>query len=69
MVDDMIITDNALIGKLYREMERRQTNSSLGMDDPDAIAYAKAYLSALDRPKHGNPIELSDRLKEAIGLK
>ena len=69
LVDEHNLADQALIGKLYREMERKQDSSPLGMDNPDAVAYANAYLLALDRPKHGKTVVLPPHLRAAVGLK
>lgn len=57
-----------LIGKLYRAGEKVADESPLGLHDPDARAYFKAYTQAIDAGKHGNAIDLPDRLREKLGM-
>ena len=63
-----MLEDHALVSRMYKEMTKIHDSSPLGMDDPDAIAYANAYLAAIDRGKHGIEVLLPDHLRKVIGL-
>ena len=63
------VSDQALVGKMYQQMSKIHKESPLGMDDPDAVAFANAYLAAIDRGKHSIDVMLPDHLKARIGLK
>lgn len=69
MTDATLTSEHALVGKLYRQMEKVERTSALGMGDPDYIAYAKAYISAVDHGKHDLDLDLPAHLREAVGLK
>jgi TusA-related sulfurtransferase len=69
MTDVSVLQEHAFIAKLYKAMEKIQKSSPRGMDDPDAIAYANAYVMALNRGKHGVDISLPQHLRAAVGLK
>ena len=49
-------------------MEKAQTSSELGMDDPDAIAFGIAYRQALELGKHGGQITLPAHLRKQVGI-
>lgn len=68
MTDPSAKEEYAFIGKLYKEMEKLHVSSPQGMDDPDAIAYANAYVNALNRGKHGVEIDLPRHLRASVGL-
>lgn len=57
----------ALIGKLFRKMEKLYDKH--GMDDVDGRLLADAYLIALDNPKHGGKIQLPAHLMKELKLK
>lgn len=50
------------IGRLFRLWEKVVARSPTGMDDPDALALANAYLQALKAGKHGGDISLPQHL-------
>ena len=56
------------IGKLYKAGERKAKQSELGLNDPDAAAFFTAYTMAIDHGKHGDGIQLTDRLRKEVGL-
>ena len=68
LLDSQRLKEHALVGKLYREMEKIQANSPLGMTDPDAVAYAEAYIAAIDNSKHDIGVNLPPHLRKSIGL-
>ncbi|CAM9259986.1 unnamed protein product, partial [Ectocarpus fasciculatus] len=69
LTDNALNSEYALIGKLYRQMEKVAQISELGMSDPDYISYANAYISAIDHGKHDLDVPLPEHLRSAVGLK
>jgi len=57
-----------LIGKLYRAGEAVADESELGLCHPDAKAYFRAYVQAIDTGKHGNCIHLPEHLRAKVGM-
>ncbi len=68
LIDDEVLREQLMVSRLYKEMEKIQKTSEKGMDDPDALAYADAYLQALDLGKHGRKIKLKKELRRAAGI-
>jgi hypothetical protein len=69
VVTSNLADEHALVAKMYNLMQKVHETSNLGMDDPDAIAYANAYLSAIDRGKHDIEVLLPPHLLKALGVK
>lgn len=57
-----------MIGKLYCAGEKAADKSPEGLADPDARAFFKAYAQAIDAGKHGNSIDLPERLRKQVGM-
>eukprot|EP00930_Biecheleria_cincta_P097084 TRINITY_DN88813_c0_g1_i1.p1 TRINITY_DN88813_c0_g1~~TRINITY_DN88813_c0_g1_i1.p1 ORF type:complete len:672 (+),score=86.51 TRINITY_DN88813_c0_g1_i1:156-2018(+) len=57
-----------MIGKLYCAGEKAADKSPDGLFDPDARAFFKAYAQAIDAGKHGNSIDLPERLRKEVGM-
>jgi hypothetical protein len=58
-----------LVGKLYKLASKAaDENTELFMNDPDAMAFARAYSEALDYRKHGRNISLPFHLHEKLPL-
>lgn len=62
------------IGRIYRAWESLVAQRPDGMDDPDALLLAEAYLQALNAGKHGGESNLPPHLREllaprALGLR
>eukprot|EP00934_Nitzschia_sp_Nitz4_P008980 Nitzschia sp. Nitz4//scaffold316_size20630//3027//5458//NITZ4_008655-RA/size20630-snap-gene-0.1-mRNA-1//1//CDS//3329547511//8970//frame0 len=55
---------NKLTGKLYNASVEQAENSSLGIWDPDACAFANAYKASLEVLKHNTPVTLPAHLRE-----
>ena len=55
-----------LIGKLFKLSRDKAHKSELGNADPDAIAFAEAYDSAIDYQKHRRPIYLPSHLHKEL---
>jgi hypothetical protein len=68
LVTNCMMEDHALISKIYMHMSKIHESSSLGMDDPDAISCANAYLASIDRGKHGIEVLLPPHLRKQFGL-
>jgi hypothetical protein len=68
LVTNRMGVENALVGRLYSEMTKVHKSSKLGMDDPDAIAFANAYLAAIDGRKHTIDVLLPEHLRTRVGL-
>lgn len=68
LISGLVVNENQLISRIYKEMEKVLKTSAQGMDDPDYIHYADAYLLAIDRGKHGIDVVLPQRLRAAVGL-
>ena len=68
MTDVRVLKEGMAIGKLYKAGERKAKQSALGLNDPDAAAFFTAYTMAIDHGKHGDGIELPDRLRKEVGL-
>jgi len=54
------------IGRVYRLWEAVVAQRRLGMDDPDALLLADAYIQALDAGKHGGDHLLPPHLLELL---
>ena len=63
-----VLKEAMAIGKLYKAGERKAKQSELGLNDPDAAAFFTAYTMAIDHGKHGDGIQLTDRLRKEVGL-
>mmetsp|Transcript_4241 Transcript_4241/g.12386 ORF Transcript_4241/g.12386 Transcript_4241/m.12386 type:complete len:269 (+) Transcript_4241:3-809(+) len=59
---------NRLVGRLFRAWEGLVAQRAAGMDDPDALLLADAYLQALTSAKHGGDIGLPPHLRAMVAL-
>lgn len=57
------------IGRIFRVWEAVVAQRALGMDDPDALLLADAYLQALDAGKHGGEMHLPPHLRELLAAR
>lgn len=67
--DDRILEESAIVSKVYGAWNKVVRESPRGMDDPDAIGWAKGYLQALDFAKHGLTISLPANLLQEVPSK
>lgn len=61
------------VGRIFRLWEATVASKQLGMDDPDALLLADAYLGALNAGKHGDdtqlPLHLRKLLEQPVGAR
>ena len=68
MLSESAASNRGLISKLYRAGEDVADSSEQGLCHPDARAYFRAYAQAIDAGKHGNRIDLPERLRTKVGM-
>jgi hypothetical protein len=66
LTDESTLEGPRGIGRIYRLWESTAAQRPAGIDDPDALVLADAYLQALNAGKHGGELELPSHLQAKL---